>query len=601
MREKKYQLCTESADFRGLSQKYNIDPVVCKVMINRGVKEEDFSAFLNPSLSNLHSPFLFGDMEDATNLILKNIEEGNKIIVVSDYDVDGVCSGFIMKNSIENIGGIVSIIIPDRIMDGYGINKRHVDIANNENCKLIITTDNGIAALDVIKYAKDLGIKVIITDHHEVPRSVDKNGNITYQIPPSDFIINHKVLGCGYPFKDMCGAGVALKVSMALNEKVKIKREKEKTSLRVISDEKMDEYLEFAALATVCDIVSLTNENRDIVTIGMKKMKNTKNIGLKELIKATGINVSNLSSYHFGFILGPCINSSGRLKTADMALELFETEDLNKAAEIAGRLKELNDERKSMTLKYTKEAIDKLKDDDRKILLIHLPDCHESVAGLVASKIKEEFYKPAIVFAGPIDENGNIKGSARSIEKYNIYEGLSGQKELMVKFGGHSMAAGLTIKHKDLVKLSLRLNENCDLNNEDLIEIVKIDCKMPPEYISEKLISDLNYLEPFGKDNNKPTFGYTGVRVKKIQILGANSNVLRFNLLLNSGKIMNAVMFTDAYAKLEKMKEKYGNDNLESLLCGRDSNVLINFTYYPTVNEYMGNRSIQLNITDLIL
>ena len=592
MGEKRYKVYAKKADFRGLGDKYNIDPVVIKVLTNRGVTEDKIENYIKPSLDNIHDPYLFENMKETVELIIKHVLSKKKIYVVSDYDVDGVCSGFILSDYLCLIGGEVVNIIPDRIKDGYGINKNHIDIAFNDGASLIITTDNGIAAIEAVSYAKEKGLDVIVTDHHEVPKVIDENGDSKYIYPEADYIINHKVPDCKYPFKDMCGTGVAYKLILAINEYIKL-------SLDTSFDSKFDEYIQFVALATVCDIVSLTDENRDMVSAGLKLMKNTKNLGLKSLIEATGIKKDSISSYHLGFILGPCVNSSGRLDTANLSLELFKTSDEQRAKKIASELAELNNERKDMTEKNTKIAVDMAANDTKNILVLYLEDCHESIAGIVAGRVKEVYYKPVIVFAGKASD-GIIKGSARSIDSFNIFDGITKVKDLTVKFGGHKMAAGLSIKYDDLKEFRTRINSENILSEEDLIETIYIDCKMPLDYISYKLIDDLSVLEPFGKDNNKPIFGLSNIKVKKIQIFGANNNVLRFDLITDSGKIVSAVMFTDAFAKVALLEEKYGKNEVNKALAGKDNNVRINILYYPMINEFRDVKSIQVNITNLV-
>lgn len=592
MGEKRYKVYAKKADFRGLGDKYKLDPVVIKVLTNRGVTEDKIENYIKPSLDNIHDPYLFENMKETVELIIKHVLSKKKIYVVSDYDVDGVCSGFILSDYLSLIGGEVVNIIPDRIKDGYGINKNHVDIAFNDGASLIITTDNGIAAVEAVSYAKEKGLDIIITDHHEVPKVIDENGDNKYIYPNADYIIDHKMPNCKYPFKDMCGTGVAYKLILAINEYIKL-------SLDTSFDSKFDEYIQFVALATVCDIVSLTDENRDMVSAGLKLMKNTKNLGLKSLIEATGIKKDSISSYHLGFILGPCVNSSGRLDTANLSLELFKTSDEKRAKKIASELAELNNERKDMTEKNTKIAVDMAANDTNNILVLYLEDCHESIAGIVAGRVKEVYYKPVIVFAGKASD-GVIKGSARSIDSFNIFDGITKVKDLTVKFGGHKMAAGLSIKYDDLEEFRNRINSENILSEEDLIETIYIDCKMPLDYISYKLIDDLSVLEPFGKDNNKPIFGLTNIKVKKIQIFGANNNVLRFDLITDSGKIVSAVMFTDAFAKIALLEEKYGKDEVNKALAGKDNDVRINILYYPMINEFREVKSIQVNITNLV-
>lgn len=592
MGEKRYKVYAKKADFRGLGDKYKLDPVVIKVLTNRGVTEDKIENYIKPSLDNIHDPYLFENMKETVELIIKHVLSKKKIYVVSDYDVDGVCSGFILSDYLSLIGGEVVNIIPDRIKDGYGINKNHVDIAFNDGASLIITTDNGIAAVEAVSYAKEKGLDIIITDHHEVPKVIDENGDNKYIYPNADYIIDHKMPNCKYPFKDMCGTGVAYKLILAINEYIKL-------SLDTSFDSKFDEYIQFVALATVCDIVSLTDENRDMVSAGLKLMKNTKNLGLKSLIEATGIKKDSISSYHLGFILGPCVNSSGRLDTANLSLELFKTSDEKRAKKIASELAELNNERKDMTEKNTKIAVDMAANDTNNILVLYLEDCHESIAGIVAGRVKEVYYKPVIVFAGKASD-GVIKGSARSIDSFNIFDGITKVKDLTVKFGGHKMAAGLSIKYDDLEEFRNRINSENILSEEDLIETIYIDCKMPLDYISYKLIDDLSVLEPFGKDNNKPIFGLTNIKVKKIQIFGANNNVLRFDLITDSGKIVSAVMFTDAFAKIALLEEKYGKDEVNKALAGKDNDVRINILYYPMINEFRDVKSIQVNITNLV-
>lgn len=564
-----WRVCSKKADFKALEQKFGIDQVLARIIRNRDIiSDEEFDRYLNGTMADLYDPFRMKDMQSAVKIMSDSIARGDKIRIIGDYDIDGISSIYILFIGLKKLGALVDYDIPDRISDGYGINERLIDEAFNDGINLIITCDNGIAATNQIAHAKELGMTVIVTDHHDVP-FVETNGTKEYILPPADAVVNPKQADCDYPFKVLCGAGIAYKFIEAMYG-------------GEISDADLcDELIVFAAIATVGDIVDLIDENRIIVKKGLELIGQTKNIGLKALIQETGLNDAKISAYHIGFVIGPCMNASGRLDTAKRALSMFLAGDELEAKQIACELRELNDERKRLTKIFADEAIHQVMtttlSDDR-VLVVYLPDCHESIAGIVAGKVRERFYKPAIVLT---DASEGVKGSARSIEGYNMFEELTACKEYLTKFGGHPMAAGLSLTRENIEPLRNALNKNCTLTETDLTEKVWIDVPVPLEYLNEKLIADIELLEPFGKANSKPVFADKNLIITAAKTMGKEGQFVALDLSKNNGIRMKAVGFFRG----------------EELLDAYKLNKRVSCTYYPEINSFRGEKKLQICIT----
>ena len=571
----KWVVAAKRADFAQIAAKFGIDPVTARLIRNRDVVgDEAIQLYLYGGLEHLHNPHLLKGADEAAALIKRKIQEKKKIRIIGDYDIDGVNATYILYKGLKHCQALVDYEIPDRMKDGYGINEHLIQYAYEEGVDTILTCDNGIAAVDQIGYAKDHGMTVIVTDHHE-PQD---------RIPPSDVIVNPKQEGCPYPFKNLCGAAVAWKVVQCLYELFDIRWEE---SL---------EFLEQTAIATVGDVMDLTEENRILVKEGLKKLNHTTNPGLHALIQANGLEQAQLNAYHIGFVLGPCINASGRLDTAKRALSLLLEENAEKAAALAQELKALNDERKDMTAKGVERAVEliengPLKED--KVLVVYLPGCHESLAGIIAGRLRERYYRPTIVIT---DSAEGIKGSGRSIETYNMFEELMKCKELFTKFGGHPMAAGLSMEKGMAEVLRKRLNEQTTLTSEDLTEKVVIDVPMPIDYITEHLVEELSVLEPFGKANTKPVFAEKNLQILNARILGQNRNVLKMQVKNARGAVLEALYFGDIQGFQEYLEKKFGSVEMEKLFQGRENRVSLSVVYYPSINEFRDRRTLQIVI-----
>ena len=567
---KKWFVSAKKADFTEIGKKFHITPMTARIIRNRDVVgEEQIRKYLHGSTADLYSPWELSGMKDGISLLQQAVAGGEKIRVIGDYDIDGVCATYILLTGLKKIGANVDTVIPDRIKDGYGINEHLIDGAKKDGIQVIVTCDNGIAASSQISYAKELGMKVIVTDHHEVPYEEIESGRVE-KLPPADVIINPKQEGCNYAWKGLCGGAVAWKLVAALYETYGV------------GMEEAYKLLEFAAIATVGDIMELQDENRIIVKEGLNRIHHTKNIGLKSLIEVNGLDRESIGAYHIGFVLGPCINAGGRLDTAKRALELFSSEDKESADRLAGDLKALNDSRKELTKDGVEEAIRQVLETGRRserVLVIYLPDCHESIAGIIAGKVKERFYRPTIVLT---DAEEGVKGSGRSIPGYHMFEELCKVGELFTKFGGHPMAAGMSLPKENIQKLRRQLNDNCILTAEDMIEKLSIDIAMPLQYISEEFIEELKVLEPFGNGNSKPLFAERDFHVLQSQVLGKNKNTVKVYGTNAAGCHMEGLYFGDPEELLELLKKK-------------DT---ISITYYPSVNEFRGKRTLQIMIQD---
>lgn len=566
----KWFLTMKKADFNSIARKYHISPITARLIRNRDViGDEAIDFYLNGTIADLYDGMLMQDMDKAVEILAEKIGEEKQIRIIGDYDIDGVNATYILQEGLSGLGAHVDTDIPDRIKDGYGLNIDLINRALDDGVDTIITCDNGIAAADEIAYGKKNGLTVIVTDHHEVPY-VEMNGEKEYLLPMADAVVDPHRADCGYPFKGLCGAAVAYKLVEALY------------NVMQRDPEDVDYLMENVAIATVGDVMDLTGENRIFVKQGLEMLKRTKNQGLKALIECTGIDVERLSAYHIGFVLGPCINASGRLDTAKRALELLNAKTRREAVMLAEDLKALNDSRKEMTEKGVEEAVQmiestSLKDD--KVLVVYLPDCHESIAGIIAGRIKERYYRSTFVLTKA--EEG-VKGSGRSIESYDMFAQMCRCRALFTKFGGHKLAAGLSLEEGNVERFRETINDLADLTEEDLQMKVSIDMLLPFPYITEQLIGELQLLEPFGKGNTKPLFAERNLRVISPRIFGKNRNVLKCRLEDASGNQMEAVYFGDVEACLKAMEEKQ----------------IMSFTYYPSVNEYMGRRTLQLTIVN---
>lgn len=560
----KWVMAAKKADFEGIGKKFHIDPVIARIVRNRDVLEEtEIDNFLNGDLSKMYNPYLLKDMDRTVDKILEAITEKKKIRVIGDYDADGVCSSYILKEGLSRLEADVDCRVPNRIKDGYGLNESMIEAAKEEGIEMVITCDNGIAAGEAIAYANRLGMTVIVTDHHEIPFVIDENGNKRYQIPSAYAVINPKQEDCGYPFKGICGAMVTYKVIQALYEK---------------SEKEMPKaFLEAAAFATICDVMELKDENRIVVKCGLASMRHTDNIGLKALFQVCELRMENIGVHHIGFVCGPCFNATGRLDIADRAVDLLCEKDFGEAVLIARELRELNEQRKSMTLQGVKMAEDYIAEkglENQDVFVIYLPNCHESIAGIIAGRIREKYYKPTIVLTN--GEEG-VKGSGRSIEAYNMYESLSDCKEYFLKFGGHKMAAGLTLKEEFIEPLREKLNAESTLTAEDFEEKLLIDVPMPISYISEELVSQLELLEPFGVGNEKPVFAQKGITILSENRLGKEKNVGKYRI-------------TDGFCEREMIY--FGDLDAFSDFYKRQEKIAI--AYYPTINEFRNEKKIQV-------
>lgn len=593
----KWVIMMKKADFQAIAGKYRISPIVARLIRNRDViNEEEIDGYLNGTLDDLHDGMQMKDMDKAVEVLSRKIREGAPIRVIGDYDIDGVNATYILQEGLSRLGAKVDTDIPDRVRDGYGLNQMLIDRALEDGIDTIITCDNGIAAAKEIAYGKERGLTIVVTDHHEVPYDLQDMRNSheqgvseledldsalnaaphmesvkkIWRLPPADAVVDPRREDCEYPFKELCGAAVAYKLVEALYKSVP----------HDVCD--VTDLMENVAIATVGDIMDLVGENRIIVKHGLKMLKKTKNQGLKALMECTGVLPDTLSAYHIGFIIGPCINAGGRLDTAKRALELLNAKTRRDAVTLAGDLKALNDSRKEMTEKGVEQAIEQIEGSsvkEDKVLVVFLPDCHESVAGIIAGRIREKYYRPVFVLTRSED---GVKGSGRSIERYHMFEEMSKCQELFTKFGGHKMAAGLSLPEENVEQFRKRVNELASLTEEDLQPKVSIDMMLPISYISKKLIEELKVLEPHGKGNTKPLFVEKNLRVINPRVIGKNQNVLKFRVENEKGLQIEAIYFGDVQDCLRTMERSRK----------------MAFTYYPTLNEYRGMQTLQMNVVN---
>ena len=577
-------LQTKRADFNGIASRFHISPVTARIIRNRNVEgEEEIRRYLYGTLDDLYNPHLMKGMNLATGIMEKKIRAGVHIRIVGDYDIDGVCSTYLLYKGISRCGGHVDYQIPERIKDGYGINEQIIEKAKADGVDTIITCDNGISAISQIERAKELGMTVLVTDHHAVPFE-DIKGIKIYKESKADAVVNPHQIECSYPYKELCGAAVAWKIVILLYRKIGIDEK-----------EAMD-FIENVAFATVGDVMPLTGENRILVKAGLKSIHHTTNIGMKALLECCNIEAENVDAYHFGFVLGPCVNATGRLDTAKRALELFLCDRQEEAMRIASELVALNDDRKEMTAKGVETAVEIYERDNYekdRVLVIYLPDVHESIAGIIAGRIRERYNKPTFILTKSED---GVKGSGRSIEEYSMYEEMCKCSELFTKFGGHPMAAGLSLPQENVEPFRQKINEYASLTDDDLVPKIHIDVPMPVDYVSMRLVSEFSVLAPFGKDNPKPVFADKNLRVSRMWIVGKNNNVLRLSLISSYGTPINAIYFGDIESFFDYIRQRFGTDALEAAQRGRFNNIVLSVVYSPKINVFRENESLQFEI-----
>lgn len=568
----RWVVAAKRADFAAIGKEFGIDPVIARLIRNRDVQDkEEIRRYLHGTVDELASPHLMKDVDKAVEILRNKIKEKKHIRIIGDYDIDGVVSTFILIKGLKRVGAHADTYIPDRVADGYGIHEHLIERAQADGIDVIVTCDNGIAAYNEIAMAKEKGMTVIITDHHEIPYKETENGRELI-FPPADAIVNPKQPDCKYPEKRLCGAVVALKLVTALYEACGI------------PERELEDFIELGAIATVGDVMDLQGENRILVKEGLKRLSHTSNKGLRELIWANGLEDGEITAYHVGFVLGPCINASGRLDTAARSLKLLCAETEEEAAKLAGDLTALNQSRKALTEEGKEEAIRIVEETEigqDRVLVIFLPDCHESLAGIIAGRIREKYNKPVFVLT---KGETMVKGSGRSIESYSMFEELVKCGDLMEQYGGHPMAAGLSIKEENVEEFRKRLNENCTLTEKDLMPKILIDVPMPVSYINKELVNEISLLEPFGKGNTKPLFAQKGLHVLSSRVLGKNRNVAKLQLSDNTGCVMEAVYFGEA-------------DEFVNTVKGSSS---IAVTYYPEINRYQGKETLQIVIRNYL-
>lgn len=585
----KWVVTAKKADFDQIGEKFHIDPVIARIIRNREiVGDENIDEFLHGTIDQLHAPVLLKDAERAADILRDKIDSKQRIRIIGDYDIDGVCSTYILYAGLNSLGADVDTVIPHRIHDGYGMNNHMIEEAHEAGIDTILTCDNGIAAKEQIAYAKSLGMTVVVTDHHEVPYEVQEDGSRRECPPSADAVIDPKQADCNYPFDGICGAVVAYKLIQVLLDRQN----------RIVAAPLMQELLAFAAFATVGDVMELIDENRIIVRYGLQQISQSSNIGMQALLAVNGLQDKPLSAYHIGFVLGPCLNATGRLDTAARALRMFQTADRAEAVTIAGELKELNDNRKNMTLQGTQQAIaviegSTLKDD--RVLVVYLPECHESLAGIIAGRLRERYYKPVFVLTR--SEEG-VKGSGRSVEAYHMYDKMSECKELYTKYGGHKMAAGVSMPEENVERFRTYLNEHCGLTTEDLEEKIHIDVPMPMSYVTAKFVKQLSVLEPFGNGNPKPVFAQRNLRLLRGRILGKNSNVGRYTVEDDTGRQFEMMYFGNMDAWHAFLTKQYGQEAYDRLYQGRGGEIRIHVIYYPDLDVYQGRERLQMIMQD---
>lgn len=574
----------KGADFKGIGNKFHIDPVTARIIRNREViGDEEIHSFLAGTLQELPDVHLMQDLDLLVELLDQKINEKAKIRIIGDYDIDGVMSSYILYRALTRCGAQVDVAIPNRITDGYGLNRNLITEALECGVDTILTCDNGIAAIEEIAYAKEAGMTVLVTDHHEIPFK-DVDGERIYMRSEADAIVNPHQKTCTFPYKDLCGAGVAWAVIVALYEKNNIEQRE------------VEDLLEFVAFATVGDIMSLTGLNRILVKEGLKRIHHTTNIGMRALVSQCGLLPEQIDTYHFGFVLGPCINAAGRLDTARRALRLFISESPEEAAEIADELVVLNEERKEMTRQGVEEAKQLVEEggyEKDPVLILYLPDVHESIAGIIAGRIRECYYRPTFILTKAED---GVKGSGRSTEEYSMYEQMCKCSNLLTKFGGHPMAAGLSLPEENVELFRKQMNENCPFRAEEIVQTIHIDVPMPVDYVTNALVEEFSILAPFGKDNLKPVFADRNLKISRMWVIGKNQNVLRMTLVSEQGRPLSAIYFGDIEAMRTYLVEQYGTQEVEKAFHGRENNMQISIVYSPKINTYKDSETLQFEI-----
>ena len=574
----------KGADFKGIGNKFHIDPVTARIIRNREViGDEEIHSFLAGTLQELPDVHLMQDLDLLVELLDQKINEKAKIRIIGDYDIDGVMSSYILYRALTRCGAQVDVAIPNRITDGYGLNRNLITEALECGVDTILTCDNGIAAIEEIAYAKEAGMTVLVTDHHEIPFK-DVDGERIYMRSEADAIVNPHQKTCTFPYKDLCGAGVAWAVIVALYEKNNIEQRE------------VEDLLEFVAFATVGDIMSLTGLNRILVKEGLKRIHHTTNIGMRALVSQCGLLPEQIDTHHFGFVLGPCINAAGRLDTARRALRLFISESPEEAAEIADELVVLNEERKEMTRQGVEEAKQLVEEggyEKDPVLILYLPDVHESIAGIIAGRIRECYYRPTFILTKAED---GVKGSGRSTEEYSMYEQMCKCSNLLTKFGGHPMAAGLSLPEENVELFRKQMNENCPFRAEEIVQTIHIDVPMPVDYVTNALVEEFSILAPFGKDNPKPVFADRNLKISRMWVIGKNQNVLRMTLVSEQGRPLSAIYFGDIEAMRTYLVEQYGTQEVEKAFHGRENNMQISIVYSPKINTYKDSETLQFEI-----
>ena len=574
----------KGADFKGIGNKFHIDPVTARIIRNREViGDEEIHSFLAGTLQELPDVHLMQDLDLLVELLDQKINEKAKIRIIGDYDIDGVMSSYILYRALTRCGAQGDVAIPNRITDGYGLNRNLITEALECGVDTILTCDNGIAAIEEIAYAKEAGMTVLVTDHHEIPFK-DVDGERIYMRSEADAIVNPHQKTCTFPYKDLCGAGVAWAVIVAVYEKNNIEQRE------------VEDLLEFVAFATVGDIMSLTGLNRILVKEGLKRIHHTTNIGMRALVSQCELLPEQIDTYHFGFVLGPCINAAGRLDTARRALRLFISESPEEAAEIADELVVLNEERKEMTRQGVEEAKQLVEEggyEKDPVLILYLPDVHESIAGIIAGRIREYYYRPTFILTKAED---GVKGSGRSTEEYSMYEQMCKCSNLLTKFGGHPMAAGLSLPEENVEIFRKQMNENCPFRAEEIVQTIHIDVPMPVDYVTNALVEEFSILAPFGKDNPKPVFADRNLKISRMWVIGKNQNVLRMTLVSEQGRPLSAIYFGDIEAMRTYLVEQYGTQEVEKAFHGRENNMQISIVYSPKINTYKDSETLQFEI-----
>ncbi len=598
--EQNWVIKRKTGDVRAIAEEQNVSEITAQLLLNRNlITKEQRDVYLHPSVYGLRDPALLLNAVKAAEMLKKAVADGLRIRIIGDYDVDGITSTYVLYTALSEAGADVSYRIPDRIADGYGINTGMVDDAYNDGVDLILTCDNGISEYDTVKHAKDLGMKFILTDHHEIPTVLDENGNTVPRLPLADIIVNPHQPGETYPFPDICGCVVALKVMECFGADIR-------------------PFLPYAALATYCDVMDLCDENRVIVILGLSELRRTTDPGLSALISANALNRDRLSAYHIGFVIGPCLNASGRLDTAEKAVGLLLEKDPERAEAAAAELVELNRARKDMTEQgavragFIIDTVAKRKAElagdpenpekyiDR-VLVINLKDCHESIAGIIAGRVKDKYNRPTFVFTNATNDEDGVKGSGRSIEAYSMYEELCRVKDLLKRFGGHPMAAGLSLEADDLPAFQERINENCTLTADQLKKKVRIDMKLPFGQVDNNLIEEIQRFEPFGKGNEKILFAEKDLRVLKASVIGKTGNLLKLNLINTEGFRFPGLYFGDIPDFFDRLTKRFGKDEVDKMLKGLTNNVVFSATYTPEKNEYNGIVTLQAKIGEFLI